>query len=619
MWLDNAEYDVVDSELVQENYSSYYRLLLRGEAEIMREMSDKVYNVPSAPFSGQGGFGILEVPADVYELAQSSGGPVTFSSRMSTETRPVDFVPIAASIRILIGAIAAVVEAWYQRSWSDAAAVLVEHGLHDMTVRDVEIVGHMMQMGEFTIPELMRATKASKITVWRTVRKLMEKGIVHRTEKTKLASGGLGERGKPSAVYIYVGVHPLSGNREVLAVILTVVLTLCSISPALVAQEDTSARIIVTPEENLMRWEEGQEIVVSPVQRGGTILRPRITVEWEDPGFENVDVEKFRGPRGEYVIKPFEQDGTFVDPKNVHVEWENVPILSGPIPEARERKVVPVENVRPPDLIVSPENFENLSPWQSYVTPWAPAVRELAWRMKSVEEAYLAAVGWIWVSDRTLHGVEEKWLYPQEFLVDTPMYPSNPVKGSLASDCESQAYTLVSVLRSIGIPPENVRVAVGRVQFGDQVGGHAWAEIYVYDRWMQLEVTSGPYWDDEEQRLVQRGGIPYDYFASNEYPALEVWAYFNDVYYYNTTTGEGNAPDYWHTFVMVPRVDLFQLLVISAAAVVVGACLAVLAYSVHSSRRRRIGRRGARSLFHCPASEPRHVFSREMERLVTET
>ncbi|MEM2890787.1 MAG: winged helix-turn-helix transcriptional regulator, partial [Candidatus Hadarchaeum sp.] len=76
---------------------------------------------------------------------------------------------------------------------------------HDMTVRDVEIVGYIMERGEFTIPELMRLSNASKITVWRTVRRLVQKGLVVQTDKTRLSSNGLGGRGKPSRIYRYVG------------------------------------------------------------------------------------------------------------------------------------------------------------------------------------------------------------------------------------------------------------------------------------------------------------------------------------------------------------------------------------------------------------------------------
>lgn len=51
----------------------------------------------------------------------------------------------------------------------------------------------------------MKETRASKITVWRTVQKLVEQGLVQQTEQTKLAANGMGGRGKPSRVYKYVG------------------------------------------------------------------------------------------------------------------------------------------------------------------------------------------------------------------------------------------------------------------------------------------------------------------------------------------------------------------------------------------------------------------------------
>ncbi|MEM2874816.1 MAG: transglutaminase domain-containing protein [Candidatus Hadarchaeales archaeon] len=385
-------------------------------------------------------------------------------------------------------------------------------------------------------------------------------------------------------------------------------------SSAIARAQEPQSSIVVTPEENMVRWQEGTEVIISPVQREGFIIRPRVIVEWEDPrAAGGIDVENLRGPRGEITVGPVVWGDNVVRPKNVTVEWENVPVMPSPLPQASERKAIPVENVRPPDLIVPKENFENLSPWQSYVTPWAPAVRELAWRLKSVEEAYQAALRWVWVSDRTLHGVEERWLYPQEFLADSPLYPTNPVRGMQASDCESQAYTLVSVIRSMGMPPENVRVAVGKVQFGDRVGGHAWAEIYVYGRWLQLEATSGPYWDDENLCLVERQGISYDYFGMYEYPALEVWAYFNDVYYYNTMTGEGNAPEHWHTFRWTPAPDVLRLLVIAAVTAAVCASLLTAFYRVFG-RKRDHGKKARGLRLFPPSAEPLHVFQRELQR-----
>jgi len=149
--------------------------------------------------------GGTRLPRGAYEQAQATGEPVTVSNTTTTETRPIDALPIAASIGIAMGVVALAVWAGYQQMWGGATSTLLEHGLRDMTVRDVEIVGHIMELKEFTIPELMKLTKTSKITVWRTVQKLVERGLVQLTEQTKLASNGLGGRGKPSRVYKYTG------------------------------------------------------------------------------------------------------------------------------------------------------------------------------------------------------------------------------------------------------------------------------------------------------------------------------------------------------------------------------------------------------------------------------
>ena len=255
------------------------------------------------------------------------------------------------------------------------------------------------------------------------------------------------------------------------------------------------------------------------------------------------------------------------------LKLENLKILP-----AREVKVVkvPIEKVRPPDLKYSREDFVELSPYQRYVTPEAPAIQALATITPDAGDAYQKAVNWTWVSDQVLHGTQEKWLYPQEFLTETPTKATNPVRPKPASDCESQAYTLVSLLRSMGAPPEDVRVAIGKVRFGDQEGGHAWVEVYVDNRWMALEATSGPYWDEGTGQLVQREGFPYDYFGSHSYPSTEVWAYFNDAYFYNASTGEGNAPPHWITGLELDWISIiiFLTLLGASTALAVGVVLA---------------------------------------------
>ena len=196
-------------------------------------------------------------------------------------------------------------------------------------------------------------------------------------------------------------------------------------------------------------------------------------------------------------------------------------------------------------LILKKKDFDDLSPWQKYVTPYDSEVRTLASSVSNKQEAYSTGVSWLWVSDQTLNGKAELWLMPHEFLVNTPGYPANPAQGRVASDCEEQAYTLVSLLRAFGISAPNVRVTVGKVNFGGKEGGHAWVEIYENGRWLALEATSGPYWNDSDATLHDRSGYSYDYFKTHSYPSVEIWGYFNEVYYYNPSTGESNAPNYW--------------------------------------------------------------------------
>lgn len=184
-------------------------------------------------------------------------------------------------------------------------------------------------------------------------------------------------------------------------------------------------------------------------------------------------------------------------------------------------------------------------PFRLYVTPEDQAIKALAAEISGVKDAYELAVQWISISDQKLNYVPDKWLTPHEFLVNTPHYLSNPVKGKEVSDCEEQAYTLVSLIRAEGIPSEEVRVALGKVKFNDVETGHAWVELLTNGRWMALDPGYGPYWDDRVEKLVRRRGVPFDYYTGHTYPAVQVWAYFNDIYYLDPGDSSGNAPVSW--------------------------------------------------------------------------
>jgi uncharacterized membrane protein len=115
-------------------------------------------------------------------------------------------IPLIAVILAVLGvsAAAAASSAWIylQRTRGEATSKLIEHGLHNMSLQEADIFRVIKKQKKFTIPDLMRQTGASKTVTWRTVQKLIKKGLVQPTEDVKAPAAG---RGKPSTVYKYVG------------------------------------------------------------------------------------------------------------------------------------------------------------------------------------------------------------------------------------------------------------------------------------------------------------------------------------------------------------------------------------------------------------------------------
>ncbi len=203
-------------------------------------------------------------------------------------------------------------------------------------------------------------------------------------------------------------------------------------------------------------------------------------------------------------------------------------------------------------VIVPKINFskpERLHYYQTFVTPNNQSVKNYVQKnsINSIDSAYSLAVNWTWVSDKTLHNKNELWLKPKQFIIDSPNLPGNPV-DTIASDCESQAYTLVSIIESFGFSKENIRVCIGLVDFGSGSGGHAWVQVYDNNKWYELEATSGPYFDDDTNKLVDSDGVGLNYFKTRPYPVEEYWAFFNDIYYYNPEEGvtSTNLPAHWY-------------------------------------------------------------------------
>jgi predicted transglutaminase-like cysteine proteinase len=185
-----------------------------------------------------------------------------------------------------------------------------------------------------------------------------------------------------------------------------------------------------------------------------------------------------------------------------------------------------------------------ISPYQLYVTPDAEAVQDLADELTGIQEIYEASLDWVWISDAELHGEEEVWLYPEEFLSETADYSTNPT-GRTASDCEDQANTLASVLIAEGYDESNVRVVIGLVNFEGDIGGHAWVQVYEDGRWFDVEPTAGATYTSETGLTETSGNIPYTYFKYHTFPSVEIWAYYNNEYFWNELTDAGNAPPSW--------------------------------------------------------------------------
>ena len=210
-----------------------------------------------------------------------------------------------------------------------------------------------------------------------------------------------------------------------------------------------------------------------------------------------------------------------------------------------------IKRLKHRDMFLKKENFTQISDYQKYVTPVNPVVQSYITNnnLNTARETYSTAIDWIWISDIILHNKYEHWLLPATFITVTPIDSDNPVPGKMVSDCEEHAYTLVSLLEIIGISKANIRVAIGKVEFEGETGGHAWVQIYENNEWFELDATSGPYWDDDENKLVESIGFPFYYFKTRPYPVEEYWAFFNDIYYYNPDTDlkSPNLPSHWLT------------------------------------------------------------------------
>ncbi|WP_256621595.1 transglutaminase domain-containing protein [Methanolobus chelungpuianus] len=194
--------------------------------------------------------------------------------------------------------------------------------------------------------------------------------------------------------------------------------------------------------------------------------------------------------------------------------------------------------------------MNGISYFQEYVTPYDDVITSYLEEegLEDKYSIYQAAVSWIWVSDMTLTGKQETWLYPSQFLYETPSSRTNPVPGAIVSDCEDQANALASLLIASGEYDEStVRVAVGEVSLSGMSGGHAWVEVYENDDWFPLDPTIGPYYDDEAGCVAgtDESNSDFYYFRDRQYSVKSLWYYYNNEYFIDMVAGKGNAPDSW--------------------------------------------------------------------------
>jgi len=132
--IENTEYSVESVEYVANE--NVYRLGISPPPKACAE-NGSIHRTSMDAYT-------VDVESRSYDLAQRTGNPVTIADTTATKTKPINTLPIASSVGIGMGVVVFAVWMGNRRSWGDATSTLLEHGLHDMTVRDAQIVGYIM-------------------------------------------------------------------------------------------------------------------------------------------------------------------------------------------------------------------------------------------------------------------------------------------------------------------------------------------------------------------------------------------------------------------------------------------------------------------------------------------
>lgn len=262
---------------------------------------------------------------------------------------------------------------------------------------------------------------------------------------------------------------------------------------------------------------------------------------------------------------------------------ENVKNIKETLDEQLDVEVKQGKLEEKPNVSISPQFF---------ITPNDATIKNLA-SGKDRKSIYEYVASTTWVPDRKVFGSIEYWQLPKDFIEVTPDLETNPVAGKPVSDCSEKANTLVSMLRASGIPPEEVRVVLADVDFGI-ISGHAYVEILENGKWLVLEPSSGPFWNQDTNEVINRQSLPYGYFEIVPYPVVKVYYRYNDQFFQDLTQGKGNAPETWDASPSTSIGSAFELGFSSGGGsalnnntlLIILVVIAVVAYTLRKGKRK---------------------------------
>ncbi len=137
----------------------------------------------------------------VFEPDNTNDGPGIQSNNQPTQKENGPWM-FSIGVGIAMGLITLASWEGARRTKKDAAELLLDQGLENMTVKDLVIVRRLIQKEEFTIPQLVEDSPVSRSSVWRLVKKLDKKGLIEEKDESEIPDG---TRGKPKKVYQFVG------------------------------------------------------------------------------------------------------------------------------------------------------------------------------------------------------------------------------------------------------------------------------------------------------------------------------------------------------------------------------------------------------------------------------